>query len=418
MPRTETRERGLYKNGNLWWIRVRGPISRVRKPRSTGYAELRDANRVARKLEEFAENRQQWEWLELVVTGGVELRQVYDHAAAGTLHALRAELEQAATVALDEDVEPWVSTWETEHLALQSISAGQKADYVRQVRALIPEGVPFPRSAFTEDKIKSTLLSRKDTRTGLPISSSTRRRYLVAWELFYRYAKKRVPLTVNPFEDVEEWRPSNGSPRSTFWDHDTRVGVVERMTNPEARAAIALTLGSGIELTALQSLTHADVGADKERTVVAHGTKNGHREDRTVFVDKWAWKEFQAFRPLGMPRAKVFRLSEAEIRQNFYEAQVAQGLIAEPETSGSYKKLWKAVKPHTIHDARHTYVVNRLLGLDGEPKQDLKYCATQLGHADEQMVMKIYGKANIRERLRLIELGEARKQGALEAQGK
>jgi site-specific recombinase XerC len=348
MPRTETRERGLYKNGNLWWVRVRGPISRVVRPRSTGYAELRDANRVARKLEELADERTQWEWLEKVVAGEVELRRVYDHAAAGTLHVLRDELVRKTEHISDADVEPWVSTWETEHLALQSISAGQKADYVRQVRALIPEGVPFPRSAFTEDKIKSTLLSRKDTRTGLPISSSTRRRYLVAWELFYRYARKRVPLTVNPFEDVEEWRPANGSPRSTFWDHDTRIAVLDRMSG-EPRAAMALVLGTGIELAALQALTHADVGSEKERTIVAHGGKNQHRENRTVFVDKWAWKALKKWLPLGTPNAPVFTLSEADLREAFYEAQVAQGLIAEPETS----ELQEAVEGgEAAHDPR------------------------------------------------------------------
>lgn len=417
MPRAEIRERGLYKNGNLWWVRVRGPISRVVKPRSTGYAELRDANRVARKLEELAENRQQWDWLEKVVAGEVELRQVYDHAAAGSLHALRDELVRKTQHISDTDVEPWVKRWQDEHLALQSISALQKVDYVRQVRALVPAGVALPRSAFTEDYVKATLLGLTDARTGLPVSSSTRRRYLVAWELFYRYARKRVPLTVNPFEDVEEWRPANGSPRSTFWDHDTRVKVLERMTG-QSRAAMALVLGTGIELGALLALTYADIG--KDRTIVAHGSKNAAREDRTVFVDKWAWDIFKRFvgTALLLPSAPVFSIGEAVLREEFYWAQVAADLIAKPATSTTYKLLWKQVKPHTIHDARHTYVVNRLLGLDGEAKQDLKYCATQLGHADEQMVMKIYGKANIRERLRLIELGEARKQGALEAQSK
>lgn len=417
MAREIKRERGLYKNGNLWWVRVRGPISRTVRPRSTGYAELRDANRVARKLEELADERTLWDWLEKIVTGCVELRRVYDHAAAGSLHVLRAELEQAATVAQDEDVEPWVKRWAEEHLELQSISTLQKWDYVRQVRALVPAGVALPRSAFTEDYVKATLLGLKDGRSGKPVSSSTRRRYLVAWELFYRYARKRVPLTVNPFEDVEDWRPANGSPRSTFWDHDTRVKVLDRMTG-QARAAMALVLGTGIELGALLALTYADIG--KDRTIVAHGSKNAAREDRTVFVDKWAWKIVKQYvgEVLGLPSAPVFSIGEAVIRDEFYWAQVAQGLIAKPATSASYKLLWNPVKPHTIHDARHTYVVNRLLGLDGEPKQDLKYCATQLGHADEQMVMKIYGKANIRERLRLIEIGEAKRQGALEAQSK
>ena len=406
MPREIKRERGLYLNGRLWWVRVRAPSCAI-KPRSTGTQDLRVANRVAQMLTQLRENRPQWDLLELAASGELALDHLYNHFAAGTIATLRADLAAAKVSAQDEDVEPWVTKWETEHLALQSISALQKADYVRQVRALIPAGVTFGRSLFTEDYVKSQLLA-------LPVSSSTRRRYLVAWELFYRYARKRVPLTVNPFEDVDEWRPANGSPRSTFWDHDTRVAVLDRMSG-ESRAAMALVLGTGIELGALMALRHGDVGSDQERTIVAHGSKNQHREDRTVFVDQWAWKLFKAWKPLGTPNAPVFALREEQIREEFYEAQVAAELIEEPATSENYKPLWHAVKPHTIHDARHTYVVCRLLGLDGEPKQDLKYCATQLGHADEQMVMKIYGKANIRERLRLIEIGEARRAGAQEA---
>jgi integrase len=53
-----------------------------------------------------------------------------------------------------------------------------------------------------------------------------------------------------------------------------------------------------------------------------------------------------------------------------------------------------------------------LLGLDGEPRQSAKYCSMQLGHADEQMVMKIYSKANLDQRLRMIELAEARRSAA------
>jgi hypothetical protein len=44
----------------------------------------------------------------------------------------------------------------------------------------------------------------------------------------------------------------------------------------------------------------------------------------------------------------------------------------------------------------------------GEEPQDAAFCANQLGHADEQMVLKIYKKANIKERLRLIQLRRSR----------
>jgi integrase len=86
-------------------------------------------------------------------------------------------------------------------------------------------------------------------------------------------------------------------------------------------------------------------------------------------------------------------------------------LVAEPAKSErTGKRLWGEVDGlHTVHDARHTYCYVRMLGDDGEPRQDIKFCSAQLGHADEQMVMRIYNKTNLAQRLRLLELKEARK---------
>jgi hypothetical protein len=45
----------------------------------------------------------------------------------------------------------------------------------------------------------------------------------------------------------------------------------------------------------------------------------------------------------------------------------------------------------------------------------MKTLSMQYGHADETMAMKVYTKGNIKERLRLIELREARAAGRREA---
>jgi integrase len=295
----------------------------------------------------------------------------------------------------DPNIEPLVKKWRDEHLAGRSISQQQKDDYYRQVRALIPEGVRFPRSQFSEDFIKAWLL-------GLGLSGSTKRRYLAALNLFYKYARKRAPLTENPFDEAEDWAPQNNPSRLVFWDHETRVKVIEAVDNIEFRCALGLMLGAGLELGAIVRMVGDDIkNVETDRTVVARGTKNDHRRDRTVFVDAWAEPFVSFIEVFGKRFTRVFPNIDDDggnLRDAFYEAQVAAGVIEAPERSAETgKKLWKAVGAHTLHDSRHTYVVCRSLGLDGEPEQNAKFCAHQLGHANELMVLRIYGKVNLDE---------------------
>ena len=394
------RHRGLYKNGALWWYRVLG------QPRSTGTADLPHANRIAAMVGELIDgNGQAREWLDRLVSRDITLAQLYIHRTAGTLHELKKVLATKALADADPDLDPVVQSWITTHVPTLDIGERQRAEYARQVRALIPEGTRFPASQFTEDTVKATLHGLTEPRSGAPLSGSTMRRYAVAWKLFYKFARKRVPFTVNPFDDPD-WLPANGSPRSTWWDHDTVMQVLGTMYG-EACVAMTLVFGTGIELGALLGMEGRHVNQD--RTLVAPGTKNEHREGRTIFVDTWAWPMVKTHAGMRGKRDKMFSLGEKELREAFYRAQVTCGLIAAPPISAtSGKRLWGQVDPHTIHDARHSYCINRLLGLDGEPRQSAKYCSMQLGHADEAMVLKIYSKANLDQRLRLIELAEAR----------
>jgi len=406
---------GLYKNGTRWWVRtVRAPLVGTTKSLSTGTTDTARANRIKALVDEFATNPTQYEWLSLAVAGEVSLDQLYTHHAAGTLATLREQLKAAKASDADADLDPIVTKWEKEHLATLGISQTSKDNYLRQVRKLIPAGVRFPASKFNEDTLKATLAGLTGARHDREavLSGGAKRRHVVAWQLFYKYARKRGPIFQNPFEDAD-WLPKNGSPRSTFYEHERVLKVLEQL-HGEDKAAMALVFGSGIELGALLAMKGAHVGAKDSRTIIAPGTKNEHREDRTIFVDDWAWKIFYEHARFITPRGHLWNYRESnggkELRDAFYTAQVNAGLIAEPEKSKETGKLlWGRVKPHTIHDARHSYCINRSLGLDGEEAQDAAFCANQLGHADETMVLKIYKKANVKERLRLIQQQQIRK---------
>lgn len=402
--------RGLWKNGNRWWMRV------LRTPVSTGTDDIQLAGRVANMVAELQDSTEaQREWLSRVSAREVTLLEVYRARSAGTLHLLREKLARDAASAADADLGPWVHKWITEHLPSLGLRPHTIWQYTHCIRALVPEGVRFPKSKFTEETLAKALQRLREPRSGLPLTGSTKRRYVAAWKLFYRYARRRVPLEgPSPFDEAD-WIPANNSPRTVFWDHATTMRVLGRMTG-EAKVAITLVFGSGIELGALGAMRGRDVGvtpADPHTlpTIVAPGSKNEAREWRTVFVNRWAWDVVRGHADGISAKDPLFTLDPRVIREEFYRAQVAEGLVDEPPKSDvSGKPLWGAVDPHTIHDARHTYCVVRLLGLDGEPRQSIKFCSTQLGHSDEQMVMRIYGKANIEMRLRQLEQQEARRR--------
>jgi integrase len=400
---------GLFKNGNRWWVRtVRAPMTGVAKPLSTGTTDTMRANAIKGMIDAMAKNPTQYEWLSRVVSGETSLDVVYTHHAAGSLYLLREQLANAAAVNADSDLDGWVTRWEQEHLAALDISAQAKIDYVRQVRRLIPAGARFPASKFNEDTLKAalaTFVGARHDKTAL-LSGGAKRRYVAAWQLFFKYARKRVPVLGNPFEDAD-WIPKNGSARSTYHEHERRLSVLAHLEG-EDRAAIALVYGSGIELGALLGMKGVHVGAKDSHTITAPGTKNEYREARTIFVDAWAWEIFyehaRHVTPLGQLWTYNPKDQGKDLREAFYGAQVAAGLIAAPEKSPrTGKRLWGRVTPHTLHDARHSYCINRALGLDGEPPQDAGFLAAQLGHADETMVLKIYKKVNVKERLRLIQ---------------
>lgn len=394
MPRPVKLARGLFKNGNRYWLRVAG------EKRSTGTDHPDLANRVLGAIRLLERERKHLDLLYAARDGTLPVLTLYEAAAAGNLAALRAELVRAAVV--DVDLEPLVEQWATTHLASRSLTERTRTDYVRLVRALIPSGKRFPASAMTEDKVQSTLHA-------LPVSDATRRRHAAAWKLWIQFVRRRVPAVGDVFAFSRQWMPKNAPSRTLHWTHAQTIAVLDRMSG-EPRRAMALIFGTGMELGALQRLTFADLGADR-RTVVAHGTKNEARRDRTVLIDAWASKIFYDGLALGFPTMRVFSLTESELRESFYKAQVLAGVVTAPERGKNTNKMvWgKVAGLHRIHDARHTYAVVRLLGSDNEKPRLMRFIASQLGHVDETMLIKVYLKAGVEQRLDLMkeDIGKA-----------
>jgi len=397
--------RGLFRNGNLWWVRIRGPASGDVRRRSTGTDDVRVANAIATMIKEFRLDRTTgWSWLERVVRGEVDLQIVYAHRVRSALHELQSSLDARVQPRANDDLREWAKRWVTEVLPTRvsrrrrALSQRQQDDYKRQLLALIPDDQPVLCSELTEEYVTAALQR-------LEAKPNTQRNYVSAWRLFVRWARRKgAPIAGDPFEYAEEWLPGPGKPRNMVWSHRQRLAVLAELDGA-AKAAVALMLGSGMELSALLRLRGQDVVYDDSHTVFADGSKTDYRS-RYVTVDAWAWTIFTKHAPKVAGAKRVFPWSEATkgaaLRESFYRAQVRAGLCEEPPKSEKGYSLWDQVEVHTLHDCRHTYAICRSLGLDGEASQTNEYLANQLGHANEVMVQRVYKSLSAARRRQLL----------------
>jgi integrase len=167
------------------------------------------------------------------------------------------------------------------------------------------------------------------------------------------------------------------------------------------RTLSALMHGTGMEISAALKVKRADVDSLTKK-VRAHGTKP-HARDREVYVAAWAWVYV-----------------EKRLRHLTPSAPLFPGLTRW-SASDAHRDACKALGAHfadyRMHGARHSYAVRAIRA--GAP---LEHVARQLGHADTQMVVKVYGRykpteAERREWERIAELHDAERAKSLASRG-
>lgn len=361
-----------YRKGAVWVVNVpqrRGP--KVRKHVGTMDGKL--ANKVERMCEELADLRE-WKLLEgatgTALEDGsrsktqVDLLELYDawtFRHTGALDALREKLD-------DVNLEPYVAEW------LASIRSGVNAETVKRyevhVRTLIPARKPFPRSALSYRGIVRWL-------SGLSVSDPTRRKYRAALASFCHFLVQADMLPMNPIMSTKA--PKANPPRQRYLEMHEVTKLVEKQEGP-FRVLSALMHGTGMEISAALRVKRADVDTLTKK-VRAHGTKT-HARDREVYVDPWAW-----------------RYVEEAIRHLTPSAPLFPGI--DRWTAGdAHRAACKALGPdfadYRMHDARHSYAVRAI-----RAGASLEHVARQLGHADTQMVVKVYGRYRPSEAERL-----------------
>jgi hypothetical protein len=153
---------------------------------TTGTTDKATANAIERAVKDLVVHREKM-ILNALLDGTIAAGDVFDASRSRSLDALRAQPD-------DVNLEPHVAVFLARYG--QNVAADTIAHYAHVVRSLISEGVPFPRSAFTVDKLDSWLAA-------YPAYHATRRKAHSAMSNFAKYLVRMRVLGANPMRSID-----------------------------------------------------------------------------------------------------------------------------------------------------------------------------------------------------------------------
>ncbi len=355
-----------WKRGRIYWSYLRQPGGR-RKRISLGTEVLSLAREMEAVLARLGALR---EW---TVLHAAETR---PDGFGELLDAWRREgepLSNYKATITDCDLNAFVDGW----VKWASRRANERTvtKYLSQLRVLVPKDIPFGRTAFRRREISAALHK-------LETSGSTARRYHAAWSSFANYLVEMEVIEHNPLRDIRAPSPNPG--RTLFLDQADQKRLVEAQPFPFSALA-ALREGAGVEISAALRVRRRDV-SETERTVFVRGSKNEWRA-RNVIVEEWAWPFLRRAFADKLPDAFLFDGLDYESARKAHQAALAATTLP---------------LAYRMHDARHSIAV-RWMKQGIEPQ----IIATNLGHRDASLVLKLYGRYSPRadDRRRVRERG-------------
>ena len=340
----------LYRRAGRPWFYLGIPTQAGRwVKRSTGTDDKPTARAMGRMVEALHHARE-WDLLTAIATGTLTLGQVFDAHRVGDLDGLRA---RRADTDLTEHLDGW-----TQWLATR-VTTRTGAEYVAQLRTIMPDDAPFLRSCLAGPVVTRWL-------TALEVTGATQRHYFAALQSFVKYLRQLGVVTDNPTADVT--LPRAGRPRGVFLELPSVLQLVEGSAQP-FKAVLALAYGAGIEISAILSLVEDDVDRARKATR-ARGTKAWTR-DRISYIADWAWPHTEQHLETVLPGERLFRgMDRWQAGDHHRERCRVLGLVG-----------------YRLHDSRHHWAVEQLRA--GTP---VELVARQLGHRDAVMALKVYGR--------------------------
>ena len=341
-----------FQRGKIWYLRV---PTRLRGWRTwtTGTRNSAIADGLVRLVNELGpQGRRDWLILDAIHNGQLSLGRLWDASQAGELDQLRLQLK-------DVDLEPHVAEWLKE--TRTRVAPDTLLHYGTHVRTFIPKGRRFPASQFTPKNIRDWLAS-------VNVGASTRRKYFAALSSFAEFLVAGEILSANPVRTLRP--PPPAKPRDRYLEQPEILRLLAAMPEPH-RTVSALIHATAMDVSTAVELRRSDFEQiDGGWEIRARGTKSIAR-DRFVTVAEWAEPYFVNLLPLLLPDAPLFpglnRWTLSDVHRKVC--------------------LEIGITDYTLRDARHSHAVWMMRA--GAPPQAI---ADQLGHANPQLVLKVYGK--------------------------
>lgn len=323
---------------------------------SAGTPDKRLADKIEAMWSTLADDHRAWDVLEMVLSGTLEVGQLYDLWIESKRHF--PELVRRLN---DVDLAPMVDDFLGVHA--KRVKPDTLDHIEHHLRTLIPEGEPAPRSRFTVETLTRELYAYK----GAP---GTIRKVHSDWSVFFAYATDvRGVYERNPMEKVA--RPPASRPTVRFYELDAVERIVAWQPTPQRQALFALLYGTGMEISVALKLTRSDVQiADK--SVRAAGTKT-HTRDRVARVADWAWPLVRAHAIEFTTHAPLFPAIPSRHTASDWHAETVKAL--------------KLTPAHPMKNARHHWAVRALRA--GTP---IEVVQKQLGHASPTLTLTTYGQ--------------------------
>ena len=346
-----------FKKGRNLQIYVAGRTGY--KQRSTGTSLPAEARKIQRMCEALKDG-QEWDLLDAVLDGRLQLRDLYASYAANTLSQLRADCN---AVNLADYLEGW-SQWVIANNGTPQTAATYRAQVVTLV------GSSLSASSLTPATISQWL-------TQIPkVTTGTRRKYLYALKSFIRYLRELGVIDSDPTAGLRS--PKKNPPRLNWVIEEIDRLITAAAPAPYA-ALFALIKATGAEVSAALSTLRRDL--DLEQGLVhIRGTKNERRNRHDALIEPWALPILREHCRSLTPNAPLFP-SISRYQAHYHHQEICESLD---------------IQDYTLRDARHSWAV-RCRKNGGS----LEAIAEQLGHKSIMMAATVYAvfKPTLAERL-------------------
>ncbi len=331
---------------------------RVTVKRTTDTRDKRLAMEMERLVRVLADTHRAWDVLDRVASKALTLAALWDAWSRSGKHlpTLRSLLSDVPLMPL---VEQWAKVAATGTLGY---SVGEAARYESTVRRFVTE--TMTRSEFTPASVRRYL----DT---LDVAPATVLKHAAALSALARWLVARGDMEENPVDRVD--LPEPGEPRVRYLDTPDLLALADTMAEPHRTLCLVLA-ATGMDLSTALAARARDVEGD---TIHAKGTKSSHR-NRIVTVATFARLALKAQCKGKLPDARLFDTIPNRWNASDYHRDAVRALVANGHAV--FADYW-------LRDHRHTCAVRLVRA--GVP---LEHVAQQLGHANVQLVAKVYGR--------------------------